>query len=72
MNHRSTANQQRELQKSVTAFRSPKRITITVAYGTKQKLLDRSDREGRSLSNLAAFLIESTLNGTRKIDNPLM
>lgn len=43
------------------AFRSPRRITITVPYGAYQKLVDRSGQEGRSLSNLAAFLLESAM-----------
>lgn len=38
---------------------SPKRITITVPYETYQRLVLRSDNEGRSLSNLSAFLLES-------------
>jgi CopG-like RHH_1 or ribbon-helix-helix domain, RHH_5 len=43
------------------AFRAPRRITITVPYGTYQRLLERSELEGRSLSNLAAFLLESAI-----------
>ena len=43
------------------AFRSPRRITITLPYGTYQKLIERSDQEGRSLSNLSAFLLESSI-----------
>ena len=43
------------------AFRSPKRITITLPQGAYQQLLDRSDQEGRSLSNLAAYLLETAL-----------
>lgn len=43
------------------AVRSPKRITITVPYGAYQRLLERSQREGRSLSNLAAFLLETAV-----------
>lgn len=42
-------------------FRTPKRITITVPFGAYQKLLERSNEEGRSLSNLAAFLLETSL-----------
>jgi hypothetical protein len=42
------------------SFRSPKRITITVPYQIYQNLTERSDREGRSLSNLAAFLLEQS------------
>ena len=40
---------------------SPQRITITVCAMTLKKLLKRSLVEGRSLSNLAAFLLEQTL-----------
>jgi len=39
-------------------FLSPKRITITVSAMTVKKLWKRSLEEGRSLSNLAAFLLE--------------
>ncbi|MEB3349535.1 MAG: hypothetical protein VKO00_05905 [Cyanobacteriota bacterium] len=44
-------------------FRTPKRITITIPYSTYQRLLDRSSDEGRSLSNLAAYLLEHHLQG---------
>ena len=40
------------------SFLSPQRITITVPAMTLKKLLKRSLVEGRSLSNLAAFLLE--------------
>lgn len=40
------------------AFRRPQRITITVPWQLHQSLLRRSDSEGRSLSNLAAWLLE--------------
>lgn len=43
------------------AFSSPQRITITVPAMTLKKLLKRSLVEGRSLSNLAAFLLEQLL-----------
>ena len=43
------------------AFRSPRRITITLPYNAFVSLTERSDLEGRSLSNLAAYLIESSL-----------
>lgn len=43
------------------AFRSPRRVTITLPYATYQDLQERADDEGRSLSNLAAFLLESSL-----------
>jgi hypothetical protein len=41
--------------------RSPRRVTITVPYAMYSELLARSDQQGRSLSNLAAFLIEAAL-----------
>jgi hypothetical protein len=41
--------------------RSPQRITITVSYSIHEALLQRSDNEGRSLSNLAAFLLERSI-----------
>jgi hypothetical protein len=42
--------------------RSPKRISVTLPYSAFRALEERSIREGRSLSNLAAFLIEQALN----------
>ena len=45
------------------AFRSPRRVTITLPFSTFQDLQGRADGEGRSLSNLAAFLLESALKG---------
>jgi hypothetical protein len=44
-------------------FLSPQRITITVPAMTLKKLLNRSLVEGRSLSNLAAYLLEQSLDG---------
>jgi hypothetical protein len=40
------------------AFRKPKRVSITVPESVYAYLLKRSDEEGRSLSNLAANLLE--------------
>ncbi|MFN5192819.1 MAG: ribbon-helix-helix domain-containing protein [Cyanobacteriota bacterium] len=42
-------------------MRRPQRICITVSFATYQSLQERSLREGRSLSNLAAFLLEKQL-----------
>jgi hypothetical protein len=42
-------------------FRSPTRISITLPYNTYQELIRKSDDEGRSMSNLAAFLLEVML-----------
>ncbi|MFY7694881.1 MAG: ribbon-helix-helix domain-containing protein [Cyanobium sp.] len=43
-------------------FRKPVRVTITLPHNIFMHLKDRSDNEGRSLSNLAAFLLEKSLN----------
>ena len=37
------------------------RITVTLPSGVCEALQDRADREGRSTSNLAAFLLERGL-----------
>jgi hypothetical protein len=39
-------------------LRKPARITITVNWALRQKLQDRADYEGRSLSNLVSYLLE--------------
>jgi hypothetical protein len=41
--------------------RSPKRITITVPHATFQAIVQRSGVEGRSMSNLAATILEQEL-----------
>ena len=41
--------------------RASKRITITIPYSTFRDLESRSLEEGRSLSNLAAYLLERGL-----------
>ena len=41
--------------------RHPVRITITVSQSVYDYLGQRSQEEGRSLSNLAAFLLEDTV-----------
>ena len=43
------------------ASRTPKRITITIPDATFQKIVQRSNEEGRSLSNLAAYILEQGL-----------
>jgi len=43
------------------AQRKPTRISITVPYGVADSLQQRSDVEGRSLSNLASHLLELAL-----------
>jgi hypothetical protein len=45
-------------------FRSSQRITITLPFAIAHGLMQRSIHEGRSLSNLAAFLLEASLQST--------
>jgi macrodomain Ter protein organizer (MatP/YcbG family) len=42
-------------------FRAPQRISITLAHHVVEALVTRSQQEGRSLSNLSAYLLESAL-----------
>lgn len=48
------------------AFRSSQRISITLPHQVACCLQQRCDDEGRSLSNLAAYLLESTLTQSRQ------
>ncbi|MEB3257592.1 MAG: hypothetical protein VKN83_04640 [Cyanobacteriota bacterium] len=41
--------------------RYPRRISITLSFHVHEVLINRSQEEGRSLSNLCAYLIEGTL-----------
>ena len=41
--------------------RKPQRISITIPYGLYKALVQASDYQGRSLSNLASFLLEEQL-----------
>lgn len=51
--------------------RQPRRISITLSYHVHESLLQRSEEEGRSMSNLCAFLLEDALrhNGSALIGN---
>ena len=42
--------------------RKPKRVSITVSHTVLQRLLHYSDEQGRSTSNLAAYLLEVALD----------
>ena len=44
-----------------TMFRKPVRISITLAHSIYMELERKSDEQGRSLSNLAAYLSEGSL-----------
>ena len=41
------------------AKRSPRRITITVSHAVSERLLNASMDQGRSVSNLCAYLLEA-------------
>jgi len=42
--------------------RKPVRITVTISWLTHQRLIEKSKLDGRSLSNLVAYLLdESTI-----------
>ena len=45
--------------------RQPRRISITLSYHVHEALLSRSEEEGRSVSNLCAFLLEDALRDQR-------
>ena len=42
-------------------FRAPKRLSVTLSHATYEQLVQKSGWEGRSISNLAAFLLENAL-----------
>lgn len=51
--------------------RQPRRISITLSYHVHEALLSRSEEEGRSVSNLCAFLLEDALREpNRQIQAP--
>lgn len=47
--------------------RQPRRISITLSYQVHEALLTRSEEEGRSLSNLCAFLLEEALRDATRL-----
>lgn len=46
--------------------RQPKRISVTLSYRVHELLLTRSEEEGRSVSNLCAYLLEDSLEKNNK------
>ena len=48
-------------EETSSVFLSPKRLSVTLPDSVMKKLSKKSLREGRSLSNLAAFLVEQSL-----------
>jgi hypothetical protein len=49
-------------------FLRPVRVTITIPYNAYQSLVERSNQQGRSLSNLAAYLLETSLHAFQPND----
>jgi hypothetical protein len=56
LNLRTPSQSQPRLQ---TLQRKPVRISITISHALHQSLMECSDDQGRSLSNLAAYLLET-------------
>ena len=50
-------------EETSSVFLSSKRLSFTLPDSIMKKLLKKSLEEGRSLSNLAAFLVEQSLEG---------
>jgi macrodomain Ter protein organizer (MatP/YcbG family) len=50
--------------------RQPRRISITLSYFVHEALLSRSEEEGRSVSNLCAFLLEDALREQQREGQP--
>lgn len=50
--------------------RQPRRISITLSYYVHEALLSRSEEEGRSVSNLCAFLLEDALREQQRDSLP--
>ena len=60
MNHRQRQPGQDTNRNHLTALqRKPVRISITISHALHQSLMHLSDEQGRSLSNLAAYLLET-------------
>ena len=55
----SSATKDRSLQLAIQ--RKPVRVTITISHSLHQSLMDASDYQGRSLSNLSAYLLEMAM-----------
>lgn len=51
--------------------RKPKRVSVTVSQGVLDRLQQLSDEQGRSTSNLAAYLIETALDALGPKPNPI-
>ncbi|MFU8885815.1 MAG: ribbon-helix-helix domain-containing protein [Cyanobacteriota bacterium] len=56
-----TSLPRRQLASDHLAFRTPKRISVSIPQAIYEDLLQQSDLQGRSLSNLAAYILENGL-----------
>jgi hypothetical protein len=56
-----SSNEPMRSQSTPGPFLRPVRVTITIPYNAYQALIERSNHQGRSLSNLAAYLLETSL-----------
>jgi hypothetical protein len=65
MNYLNRAHQKQSEPRILTMQRKPVRITITVSHALHEILLSTSDSQGRSLSNLAAYLLETAATSER-------
>jgi hypothetical protein len=54
-------NDQKRLESYRISSRKPVRLTTTVSWSTHQALINRSNQEGRSLSNLMSYILETSL-----------
>jgi hypothetical protein len=63
MQGRGVPSQSKAESKLAIGAGSPRRISVTLSYAAFKALGERSLKEGRSVSNLAAFLIENGLAG---------
>ena len=66
----STLNSPMGLDRLGHLTRKPQRISITIPYGLYEALVQASDYQGRSLSNLASFLLEEQLFSKGTISSP--
>lgn len=45
----------------IVRLRKPRRLSVTIPYDVLQRLISAADEQGRSTSNLAAYLLENSL-----------
>ena len=57
-------------RRSTPVFRKPRRVSITLPEPIYRQLLERSNEQGRSISNLAAFLLERAIASQQQEQQP--